>query len=248
MKTTHRLVVTIGILNLGLALTAMGAETASLIEQLGSWRKNKAKKASDELAAIGPKVVPELIVEALNSKSRRRRRFAVRALRQIGQDADDAIPALSRVLDDSDTLTREYAVETLGKMVKQADQVIPILVVATKDRDRNVREQARAMIAYLTEARKSQGQEGSAQVQSTANESSGATTHSTGAEGVNRHEPLRPKEPEAKSSKASPDEHPHQHGNYAGKQTLIGLVRCALFVYVIAGFFTLLYVYRDSPC
>ena len=114
----QRIVVAIGILNLALVSTAVGDVTATLIQQLGSWSKNKAKKASDELAAMGSEVVPELI-EALNGKGRRQRRFTARTLRQIGQDEADAIPALCRSLEAPDALTREYAVEALGKMSNQ---------------------------------------------------------------------------------------------------------------------------------
>jgi len=226
----QKIVVAIGILNLGLVSTVVGDDTATLIQQLGSWSKNKAKKASDELAAMGSKVVPELI-EALNGKGRRQRRFAARTLRQVGQDAADAIPALSKALEDSDALTREYAVEALGKMVKEADQVIPVLTEARKDRDRNVREQARAAIVRLTELRKLQGQADSAD-----NESPVATTQGPGT-----------KDTELGNSAASLGEYPPRDGGYSGKQILMVSMRCALFACIIAGFFALLHVYREDP-
>ena len=148
MREVQKTVVAMGILNLCLVFAVLGEDTASLVKQLGSWNKDKAKKASDELTAMGAKVVPELI-EALNAGGRRQRRFAARTLRQIGQEAADAIPALSRCLEDSDALTREYAIEALGKMANQADRVMPVLTKATADVDRNVREQARVAIARL---------------------------------------------------------------------------------------------------
>ncbi len=45
----QRIVVAIGILNLGLVSTMVGDDTATLIQQLDSRSKNKAKEASEAL-------------------------------------------------------------------------------------------------------------------------------------------------------------------------------------------------------
>ena len=245
MNVIPKTVVTIAILCSGLTSAALGNDVASLIEQLGDWNKNKAKKASDELAAMGEPVVPELI-KALNSKDRRRGRFAARTLRQIGQDAADAIPALSRSLNDPDALTREYAIEALGKMVDQADRVIPVLKEATNDRDKDVRDQARLAIVRLTEMIKSQEQGGPTQQSLAAAPSTRTTTQSTDTVDVAQPEPLQLNGTDVKNSSAAHGAHSRQKWGYWGEHRLMVLIRCALLAFVIAGFFSLLYLYREA--
>jgi tetratricopeptide (TPR) repeat protein len=124
-------------------------DISSLIDDLSDWNKDKAKQASDKLAAIGKPAVPYLI-KALDSNSRNRKRYAARALRNIGQDASDAIPTLSILLKDSDARTREYAVEALGRMFKHADMVIPILKRAMDDSNKEVRTKAKLAFISLS--------------------------------------------------------------------------------------------------
>ena len=243
MREVQKTVVAMGILNLCLVFTVLGEDTTSLIKQLGSWNKDKAKKASDELTAMGAKVVPQLI-EALNAGGRRQRRFAARTLRQIGQEAADAIPALSRCLEDSDALTRVYAIEALGKMASQADRVMPVLTKATEDVDRNVREQARVAIARLAEPREYQRHTGSAQVETAADKRRGTPTPNS--EEAAQSEPVTPEESGVEKSTASRSEHVPQRESYSGKDILMILVRCGLFACIIAGFFSLLYMYRED--
>ena len=245
MNVIPKIVVTIAILCSGLTSAAFGDDIASLIEQLGDWNKNKAKKASDELAAMGEPVVPELI-KALNSKSRRRRRFAARALRQIGQDAADAIPALSDSLKDPDALTREYSIEALGKMVDQADRVIPVLTEATKDRDKDIGDQARLAIVRLTEMIKSKEQRVSTRQPPAAASSPKVATQSTGTTDVAQSEPLQPNGTDVNHSSAVSGARSPQEWGYFGKHKLMVLIRCVLFASVMAGFFSLLYLYRED--
>ncbi|MHC4326937.1 MAG: HEAT repeat domain-containing protein [Planctomycetota bacterium] len=245
MNVIPKTVVTIAILCSGLTSAAFGDDIASLIEQLGDRNKNKAKKASDELAAMGEPAVPELI-KALSSKDRRRGRFAARALRQIGQDAADAIPVLSESLKDSDALTREYAIEALGKMVDQADRVIPVLTEATNDRDKDVRDQAKIAIVRLTEMIKSKEQGGPTQQPLATASSPKVATQSTGTTDVIQSEPLQPNGTDVNHSSAAPGAHSPQKWGYLGEHRLMVLIRCALLASVVAGFFSLLYLYREA--
>jgi len=135
-------------LSISINSLTFASDISSLIKDLGDWNKDKAKEASEELAMIGKPAIPGLI-KALSSKSRNRRRYATRALRQIGQDASEAIPALAKMLDDSDDNTREYAVEALGNMTQQVDKVMPILKKARKDNDKDVRKEAKRAIEKL---------------------------------------------------------------------------------------------------
>jgi DnaJ-domain-containing protein 1 len=123
-----------------------GSSTSSLIKNLGSWDKKEAKEASEKLGKIGKSVVPELI-NAMDNKDRRK--YATRALREIGQDASDAIPALIKATRDSEENTRAYAVEALGKMVSQADQVLPCLEKALNDKSSDVKTKAAKSLNFL---------------------------------------------------------------------------------------------------
>ncbi len=207
-------------------------DVASLIKQLGAWSNDKAKKASDELTAMGKPVVSE-VTRALSSKSRRRGRFAARTLRQIGQDAADAIPALFESLKDTDALTREYAVEALATMVRQADQVIPVLQEVTNDPDEDVREKARLAIVRLTESLKYRDQRESAPQPPAETPSTKTNTQPDGADVGNSPAVLAAGSSEKESLlvKLSP----------------IVFIRFALITFVVVGFFSLLYFYREHP-
>ena len=60
MNIAARLAVSISLLLVGLVGPAQADDVASLIKQLGAWSNDKAKKASDELTAMGKPVVPEV--------------------------------------------------------------------------------------------------------------------------------------------------------------------------------------------
>jgi HEAT repeat protein len=235
MNAMRTIVAIIGILNVGRTDTVAKEDVASLIDQLGAWNKDEAKKASEELAAMGREAVPELI-EALNDGGRRQRRFAARSLRQIGQDAVDAIPALIASLGYSDDLTREYAVEALGKMVNETERVMPVLRQATKDSNQSVREHARASISHLTELLASRDQSNSSRQP--------ASSVSPKAAPQSRIKTEVSKSDSARSSDV--DNAAVLGAASSGKEKLMILIRCALFACIIAGFFTLLYVYREN--
>ncbi|MHC4355212.1 MAG: glycosyltransferase family 39 protein [Planctomycetota bacterium] len=235
----QKIVITVGVLCFGLAPVVRGNDVASLIKQLSARNNDRAKRASDELAAMGESVVPEL-AKALESGNHRRRRFAARALRQIGQDAADAIPALSKSLKDTDVLTREYAVEALGTMVKQAEQVIPVLRQVAEDDDNNVREKAKLAIARLTGYIRSQGKSveqpavvdvsprTAGQSEDTAELIQSGTSQPTGT---------------GSSLAVSGANSPGQK-MYFRQSGLMVLIRCSLLAIIVIGFFALLYICR----
>ncbi|MEA3227078.1 MAG: HEAT repeat domain-containing protein [Planctomycetota bacterium] len=244
MNAIQRIVAAIGILNLGFTSTVIGGDVAALIEQLGAWNKNQAKKASDELAAMGKPVVSE-VANALSGKGRRRGRFAARTLRQIGQDAADAIPALSKSLNAPDALTREYAVEALAKMVKQADQVIPVLQEAMNDGSEDLREKARLAIIQLTESLESQGQVESTRQLATETHSTETAAQNKDTTKVVQHELLRSNSANTSGgSVVLGADSPGKKGHF-GKLSLMMFIRSALLTFVVAGFFLLLYVCRE---
>lgn len=151
MFTKRNILLAIFIVTVTSTALIFASDISSLISDLADWNKEKARNASDKLARIGKPAVAHLVV-ALSSKNTNRKRYGARALREIGQDAADAIPALSKLLGDRDTRTREYAVEALGNMVLQAPQVLPMLEKAKKDRSKNVAEKARLAIEKIKTA------------------------------------------------------------------------------------------------
>ena len=224
------IVASISLLLAGLVAPAWADGVASLIKQLGAWSNDKAKRASDELAAMGKPVVSQ-VAEALSSRSRRRGRFAARTLRQIGPDAAEAIPALFESLKDPDALTREYAVEALAQMTRQAERVIPMLQQAANDGDEDVSEKARLAISRLTEALESPetiepGPQPSPETPST----------DTAA---------RPNRPDPVKSPAALEAAPSERESLLDRLTAIVVIRIALIAFIPLGFFLLLYLYRE---
>lgn len=125
------------------------SDISSLIRDLGN--KEKAKDASAALAKIGEPSVPALI-KALEGRNKYRKRYAARAIREMGQPGSKAIPALVKLLKEWDVPTREYAVEALGNMVLQAPQVLPILEKAKKDRSKDVAKKSKLAIEKIKAA------------------------------------------------------------------------------------------------
>lgn len=244
MNAIRGIVVSIGILNLALASTVAGQDVEALIDQLGSWSKDRAKRASDELAAMGKPVVSE-VAKALGSKSRRRGRFAARTLRDIGQNASDAIPALCDSLDDSDALTREYAVEALGKMVKQASQVMPVLQKATQDENGSVGENARLAIARLTGLLESQGGADSAPESGAGIRNAETAGQSKEIVNVVQSEPSQSNEPHLSDDSVVTGTDSWGERNHSWKPGLMMSVRFCLLAFVLAGFFVLLHTCRE---
>lgn len=234
MNITRGIVASMSLVLVGLVPAARADDVASLIKQLGAWSNDKAKEASDELTAMGKPVVPE-VAKALSSKSRRRGRFAARTLRQIGPDAADAIPALFESLKDTDALTREYAVEALATMVGQAEQVIGVLQQVTDDGDEDVRGKARLAIARLTESLESRDQGESGPQPPVETPSAGTASQPDSADAGNSS---------ASAVLAAPS--PAKEG-LIDKLTPIIFVRFALIAFIVVGFFSLLYFYREHP-
>jgi HEAT repeat protein len=232
MGMTPRILVSISLVLVGLVPAARADDVASLIKQLGAWSNNKAKKASDELTAMGKPVVPQ-VAKALSSSSRRRGRFAARTLRQIGQDAAGAIPELCESLEDSDALTREYAVEALATMTAHAEKVIDALQRATNDTEENVREKARLAIAQLTESLKSRDQT--------------EPPPQPAAETPSAEPAPQPNTAEAGNSSAVLAAPSAKKESLLSKLTPIIFIRFALIAFIVVGFFSLLYVNREHP-
>jgi len=232
MNITRRIVASMSLVLVGLVPAVRADDVASLIKQLGAWSNDKAKEASDELTAMGKPVVPE-VAKALSSRSRRRGRFAARTLRQIGPDAADAIPALFESLKDTDALTREYAVEALATMARQAERVIPILQQLINDGDEDVREKARLAIARLTKSLESRGQREPGPQPPTETPSAGTASPPNIADAGNSPVVLAAPSLEKES--------------LSGKLSPIIFVRFALIAFIVVGFFSLLYFYREHP-
>jgi len=242
MNTRRSRVLLISMVFCGLAFAVRADKIQSLIKQLSSWNTDKAKKASDELAAMGKIVVPE-VAKALRSSNRRRGRFAARTLREIGQDAADAIPALSESLKDSDALTREYSVEALGKMLRQADRLIPLLQKMTEDENEDVRAQARLAVLRLTEALESPDQPKSSP-QSAADTSPAAPAQDPATANPAQHAASQPGANVSNSS-GKPEVKSQEKEDFSIKISPMLFIRFALFMFVPVGFFSLLYFYRE---
>jgi len=232
MNIMPRLVISMSLVLVGLVPAVQADDVASLIKQLGAWSNDKAKKASDELTAMGKPVVSQ-VAKALSSRSRRRGRFAARTLRQIGPDAADAIPVLLEALKDTDALTREYAVEALATMARQAEQVIPGLKQVVDDEDEDVRRQASLAIARLTEALKSPEMIDPALQPSAESPGADTAARSRNTDTTNSPAVLAAPSP-AKEA-------------LLDKLTPILAVRVALIAFIVVGFFSLLYVCREHP-
>ena len=232
MNITRRIVASMSLVLVGFVPAVQADDVASLVKQLGAWSNDKAKKASDELTAMGKPVVPE-VTRALSSKSRRRGRFAARTLRQIGPDAADAIPVLLEALKDTDALTREYAVEALATMARQAERVIPMLQQVSNDGDEDVREKARLAIAGLTESLKYRDQEEPPPQPPAETPSAKTAAQPNIADAGKSSAVLAARSPEKES--------------LSGKLSPIIFVRFALIAFIVVGFFSLLYFYREHP-
>ena len=79
----------------------------------GDWEKRK--QAMEALAQFGQKPVPQLI-RSLQHVDTPRRLRAAQALTFIGPDAEDAVPALKKALDDPDERVRQSASQALVRI------------------------------------------------------------------------------------------------------------------------------------
>jgi HEAT repeat protein len=104
----------------------------------------------DRQAAAG--VAVPMLVEALDGKrygihlhepaASSLRKQAASVLGQIGEEARDAIPALTKALGDADVGVRQQAAKALGDIGTPARQAVPSLRKALMDRDEAVRSEA----------------------------------------------------------------------------------------------------------
>lgn len=86
----------------------------------------------------------------LESESSRDRMVALASLRDVS--ADEAVPLIKKVLDDSNLQVRSMAVFALG--VKQTDECYPILVkLVESDPDYGIRAAAAGALGYLADPR-----------------------------------------------------------------------------------------------
>lgn len=130
------------------SLPLYAEDTSSLIEKLKD--KEKAKEASEQLAHIGKPAVPALL-RAIEYGTKYQKRYAVRALRNMGQTAEDTVPTLLKLVNVSDFETRVYAVEALANMVNQRSVILPVLETVRKnDSNKNVHKVAEEAVAKLT--------------------------------------------------------------------------------------------------
>jgi beta-lactamase regulating signal transducer with metallopeptidase domain/HEAT repeat protein len=81
---------------------------------------------------IGAAGVPALTA-AVKSENRNVRRFAVKALKEVGTDARPAVPALLQAMKDEDLETRRRAIETVCVIDPHAKGFVPALSEALKD-------------------------------------------------------------------------------------------------------------------
>ena len=80
------------------------------------------------------------------------RSLAAETLRELGEHANEAIPALTKYLEHQDGVVRKWAAITLGKLGEHANEAIPALTkCAFEDRDDDVRRSAADALAKLSE-------------------------------------------------------------------------------------------------
>jgi HEAT repeat protein len=82
-----------------------------------------------------PILIQELVVESPSNRGDYSRSHAAQALGQMGVDAKEAVPYLSRALRDRDGSVRLAAAQALGRLGPQARAAVPALIKARKDDD-----------------------------------------------------------------------------------------------------------------
>jgi len=132
-------------------LTDAGNVVPALVAALG--RRELQSRAYDALASIGKAALPALI-QALSNPDRTIRLGAALALRGIGVEARDAVPALMASLredaeDPLETTVAEFAAQALGNI---GDDAVPALMAALADDDRRVRRGAARALGHMDPA------------------------------------------------------------------------------------------------
>lgn len=114
--------------------------------------------AIDALARIGPAALPALTRVVTNRVHASRRVSAVRALGQMGWEAESAIPLLTQGLYDEDANFRSECLQSLAEIGERPDLVVRAMIPLVKDGDPIVRQSAVESIgAFRDEARAALG-------------------------------------------------------------------------------------------
>lgn len=133
------------------ALTEMGAQAAPaiplLIERLDDDREPYGDRMGDVIGKfaevalwqIGKPAIPALtrILSATDKKESRIR--AIRLLELRGHDADQAVAALAKCVNENDLDIRLSAIHALATVAKEPRSVVPLLICMLGDKDPNIR-------------------------------------------------------------------------------------------------------------
>lgn len=82
------------------------------------------------------------LIGKLKSKDNEIRRAAARELGDLGTEAKEAVPELTKVLRDKDAFVRRFAADALGKIGPEAKSAVPALASLTNDERNEVAEAA----------------------------------------------------------------------------------------------------------
>ncbi len=127
------------------ALETIGRDAKAAVPSLVATLKDDKEAqvrswAADALGTIGAKeAVPQLRVALKEDKEVQVRRNAAWALRNIGVEAQEAVPDLKVALKDADKYVRGYAALALGNIGAEAKEAVPDLQAALKDPEKYVR-------------------------------------------------------------------------------------------------------------
>lgn len=126
-----------------LGFAALGDQAQPALPRLTELLRDEPStlSAARALAAIGPAGVPSL-TNALASPFRPVRTSCARALGRMRGNARPVVPALVRVLDDTDDDLRYFATRALGNLAVEPVQAVPALVTRLEDRNLEVRKVA----------------------------------------------------------------------------------------------------------
>src|SRR5207249_2064441 len=78
------------------------------------------------------------LIAKLSNKDSDVRRAAAKELSELGSEAKQAVPALTKALRDRDLFVRRFAAEALGKIGPDASDAIPKLALAMNDERKEV--------------------------------------------------------------------------------------------------------------
>lgn len=122
-----------------------------LVEALANYSTSSA--AYDMLAEMKGRAVP-ILIQALENQDRGVRWGAAWVLGEIGPEAKEAVPALSKALvEDEDAMVRQQAAEALRDIGPAAKEAVPALIQALKDENEDVRMYAAIALGKIGDAR-----------------------------------------------------------------------------------------------